>query len=140
MNRDKFRIEGVKVGLFDCKGNMVACGRTDCNGEAIFDGIPMGQYYVKQLECVNGFDQVGSDCVRVNLRRGNECDQVNFLSVQRHGAIKVTKWGFNDVSSCRFGKGNNCGCNNRFKDTTISDCDCNNGFRDTTMTDCGCNE
>lgn len=125
MNRDKYRIQGVKIGLFDQRGNMVACGRTNRNGEAIFDGIPMGQYFVKQLEGVNGLEQVSGDCVRVNLRRGNECDQVNFISVQRHGAIKVTKWGFNE-SVCNFersggtswgdtcgscgGQRGNCGC------------------------------
>ncbi|MCL2598881.1 MAG: prealbumin-like fold domain-containing protein [Firmicutes bacterium] len=101
----KFRIPGVKIGLFDCNGKMVACGRTNRNGEATFDGIPLGQYLVKQLDGPNGFDNVGGDCVRVNLRRGRECDQVNFVSVQRHGAIKVTKWGYNETV-CNF----DCGC------------------------------
>ena len=39
----------VEIGLFDKNKNLIKVGKTDSEGKVIFDNIPIGNYYVREL-------------------------------------------------------------------------------------------
>lgn len=48
-------LEGVEFGLFDMEGNEIARGKTNVNGELLFDNIHYGKYQIRELTAKSGY-------------------------------------------------------------------------------------
>lgn len=89
---NKIKLAGAKFALCDCEGRTVACGVTNSCGEIVFDCLPFGKYYLRELEAPCGYtkcDEVVEVCI--SECSAHEC--VEFVNVKKTGSIKVVKFG-----------------------------------------------
>ncbi len=89
---DHLRLPGAKFVLMDACGNELMCGITNENGELIFDCLPYGKYYVKELEAPCGFEK-SNECFEVIVCDDCYCRRVEVVNRQKRGCIKVVKIG-----------------------------------------------
>ncbi|MDR3021996.1 MAG: prealbumin-like fold domain-containing protein [Clostridiales bacterium] len=102
------RLEGIRFGLFDSCGRQLATGCTNRNGEIDFEGLPMGRYFVQQLNNSSEFEGE-RNCREVIIDCNGRCQTVEFENVQRLGGIRVMLWG--RTENCRHENTNRCNCN-----------------------------
>ena len=48
-------LENVKICVFSNDDEEVKCGNTDSNGKLVFDDLELGDYYIKEIETVEGY-------------------------------------------------------------------------------------
>lgn len=88
----KIRLRGARFVLYDCLGNAVACGVTDERGELCFRNLPLGKYYVQEVESPCGYEKC-SDCKEVNISHSACNEKLEFVNSRVTGSIKVIKYG-----------------------------------------------
>ena len=89
---NNIRLPGAKFVLMDECGNEIACGVTDNCGELVFDCLPFGRYYIKELEAPCGFEK-SCECFEAVICPNNETGCVEVVNKQKTGCIKVVKIG-----------------------------------------------
>lgn len=90
----KVRLPGAKFALLNCEGQSIACGETNCSGEIIFDCLPFGKYFIKEIEAPCGYEQT-NECVEIVIGCQKQHRCVEFVNIKQSGSIKVVKFGKN---------------------------------------------
>ncbi len=91
-NVDYMKLPGAKFVLIDKCGCEIACGVTNDCGELIFDCLPFGKYFLKELEAPCGYEK-SDKCVEVCIGDDSRHRCVEFVNEKKKGSIKVIKFG-----------------------------------------------
>jgi len=94
-NKKHVKLAGVKFALLNCRGKEVACGVTNREGELIFDRLPFGRYFIKELETPCEFEK-GENLIEVCIGRENPHRAVEILNERKKGSIKIFKLGVDE--------------------------------------------
>ncbi len=86
------RLCGAKFVLCDECGKEIACGVTNECGELIFDPLPCGRYFIREICAPEGY-KLNEECVEVVVGCGNMHRLVEFVNTRECGSIKVVKYG-----------------------------------------------
>lgn len=83
------KLNNVKFGLFDSKGNKIQEKLTDNNGKIVFDGLRRGDYTVKELEIPRG--HVNENISQEVHITKYEHPSIKFVNTRIRGVIAITK-------------------------------------------------
>lgn len=83
---------GAKFVLMDECGKEIACAVTNECGELIFDCLPCGKYFVKEICAPAGY-QLNETCAEVTIGECGMHRLVEFVNKRQTGSIKVVKYG-----------------------------------------------
>lgn len=68
-NDSKIKLENVKFQILDESDNVIQEGRTDQNGEIVFEDILIGKYFINEVETKEGY-MIHERKIEVNLEDG----------------------------------------------------------------------
>lgn len=85
----EIKLEGVKFNLIDKDGNIVKHLITDKNGEIILNDLPIGKYYLKEIETNKNYI-LNEETMEVNVE-GGKTSEVIVKNNKIRGQIKVEK-------------------------------------------------
>ena len=92
MEKNLVKLPGVKFALLNKCGQEIACGVTDRCGELVFDCLPLGRYFIKELEAPCDFER-SDKLVEVCIGCEHPHRAVEIINEKRKGSIKVLKFG-----------------------------------------------
>lgn len=86
------RLCGAKFALLDACGNEIACAVTNECGELVFDCLPCGRYFIREICAPQGY-KLNDECAEVVICEKNCHRVVEFVNTRVTGSIKVVKYG-----------------------------------------------
>ncbi len=93
------KLAGVKFELRAKCGCVIACGKTNENGELKFDGLPNGTYFLTEVESNKGWECDSKPiCVEICDENPHKCVEV--VNTKDCGSIKLIKYGKEDRFVC----------------------------------------
>ena len=90
--QERCRLAGAKFIVLNCNHEQIMCVKTDCNGEAIIDGLPYGKYFIKEVEPPCGYCKC-DEIIELEIDCANENRCVEFVNRRKTGSIKIIKYG-----------------------------------------------
>lgn len=117
------RLAGVKFELRAKCGCVIACGRTNENGELKFDCLPCGTYFLVEVEPRKGWNCDRKPiCIEITGENPHKCVEV--INRRDNGSIKVIKLGKEERFVCDDKKD----CDDDKKDCDDKKDDCRNDW------------
>lgn len=86
------KLPGAKFVLIDKCGDEIACGVTNECGELVFDCLPFGTYFIKEIEAPCGFEK-SNRCIEVCIDNNSRHKCIEFMNERKKGSIKIIKLG-----------------------------------------------
>ena len=86
------RLCGAKFVLCDECGKEIACGVTNECGELIFDPLPCGRYFIREICAPEGY-KLNEECGEVVVTFGHNQPLVESANTCECDNIKVVKYG-----------------------------------------------
>ena len=97
------KLAGAKFELRAKCGCLIACARTNSEGECYFGDLPAGTYMLKEVEAPKGWICEGRTMmIEITDDRLERC--VEFMNRKRNGGIKVVKLGREERFACEKGE------------------------------------
>lgn len=94
MEKSNKRLCGAKFNLLNCDGCVVACGTTDERGLLCFDCLPLGKYFVVEVEAPHGYCPC-KDVIPVELCCKDPSRTLEVFNDKIEGKITIVKYGKN---------------------------------------------
>ncbi|MDR2202177.1 MAG: prealbumin-like fold domain-containing protein [Clostridiales bacterium] len=91
--RNCVKLPDARFVLMDKCGNEIACGTTNDRGEIEFDCLPLGTYYVKEIQAPCGYERC-DECIEVTICPAKPLRCVDVFNEQVKGGIRITKFGY----------------------------------------------
>lgn len=86
------KLPGAKFVIIDCNGTEIACGTTDSCGKLVFDCLPFGTYYIKELVAPCGYKKTDAT-YKVSIGCDSEHACIDIINEQKKGSITINKLG-----------------------------------------------
>ena len=86
------KLPGAKFVLLNEDKKEIACAVTDRHGNIVFDDLPIGKYFIREIEAPCGFKKC-DDLIEIQLTccRAHRCIEV--INERKRGSIKIVKLG-----------------------------------------------
>lgn len=119
------KLQGVRIGVFDTKGNQIDAGVTNAKGQIIFDDLEIGNYYIQELNTLSGYiiDSKRYDIKVTNKGDIKEINIINYkevVSKQNIAKLVIKKYIYGTTTPIA-GVEFNIRNNNNFNITRITD-------------------
>lgn len=96
------RLEGASFCLKDADGQVVADGKTDKNGELVFDNLPWGKYFLEEIYAPEGYIldnketeiEIGEDTIetKITVENKKKTPDIPTTSVPKTGDTRANPW------------------------------------------------
>ena len=96
------RLEGASFCLKDADGQVVADGKTDKNGELVFDNLPWGKYFLEEIYAPEGYIldnketeiEIGEDTIeaKITVENKKKTPEEPTTSIPKTGDTRTNPW------------------------------------------------
>ena len=120
-----YSLEGAKFNLYDEHDNFITELITNSNGEAVYEGLSVGKYYVKETTPSKGFE-VNPDKIEFEVTRkagaasNNVPDTLSVESTTSHGTEVIHTFGYSGYPAVA-GNGIDWASTQRLWSSTVND-------------------
>lgn len=86
------KLPNAKFVITDNCGQEIACGVTDENGKLVFDCLPFGTYFIKEVQPPCGY-KPNKEVYKVIICAGSLHPMIEVVNEQEKGSITINKFG-----------------------------------------------